>query len=312
MPYSLNDKLVIGLASSALFDLEESDRVFREEGAEVYQNYQRENQDNPLEKGVAFNFIKRLLSLNDLQPQSPWVEVVLLSKNSPDTGLRVMNSIEHWDLDISRALFLEGASPYPYFPKLNIVLFLSGNEDDVADAIQAGYAAGQVLPSKVIEEDEGNELRIAFDFDGVIADDSAEQVYQVNQNLKDFQEYEKQRNSIAHNPGPLKPFLERISQLQKNETEYAAKIENYSPRINISIVTARSMPAHTRVINTMREWDINVNQAYFLGGVEKKNVLEVLKPHIFFDDQKLHLNSSKDALPSVHVPFGLLNQKGIT
>jgi 5'-nucleotidase len=308
MPYTLSNKLVIGLASSALFDLEESDKVFREKGTEAYQKYQRKNQDKPLKKGVAYSFIKRLLSLNEIQPGDPWVEVVLLSRNSPDTGLRVMNSIEHWDLDISRALFLEGSSPYPYFSKLNISLFLSANEADVSDAIKAGFPAGRVLPAQIADDEEDKELRIAFDFDGVIADDSAERVYQESNNLKDFQEYEKKHNDVAHNPGPLKPFLDRISDLQKLELQFSKAHKKYKPRIKISIVTARNMPAHARVIKTMRAWNINVNQAYFLGGVEKSNILEVLKPHIFFDDQKLHLNPSSKILPSVHVPFGRLNE----
>jgi 5'-nucleotidase len=308
MPYSLSNKLVIGLASSALFDLDESDKIFKEKGPEAYQKYQRRFQNKALKKGVAFNFIKKLLSLNEVSPQDPWVEVVLSSRNSPDTGLRVMNSIEYYDLNISRALFLEGASPYPYFPKLNIALFLSSNKKDVVDAIKAGFPAGRVLSSESIEQQDDDQIRIAFDFDGVLADDSSERVFQKDKNLKDFQQYEKQRNDIAHNPGPLKPFLERIAHLQKTELNFAKKNKSYTPRLNIAIVTARSMPAHTRLINTMREWNININCAFFLGGVEKNKVLEVLNPDIFFDDQQLHLNSSKKILPSVHVPFGLLNQ----
>ncbi|MDR3500966.1 MAG: 5'-nucleotidase [Legionella sp.] len=308
MPYDLANKLVIGLASSALFDLDESDTIFRTEGPEAYRVFQREHQDIPLKTGVAFPFIKRLLSLNVLNPENPPIEVVLLSRNSPDTGLRVMKSIEHHGLCMTRAVFLRGRTPYKYIPAFNISLFLSANEVDVNQAIVAGYPAGQVLDS-IIVDDEDDELRIAFDFDGVIADDEAETVYQEAHDLGMFHRHESDKVDVTHNPGPLKAFLEKISLVQRMEEKKASKDPAYIRKLRISIVTARSAPSHERVINTMRSWDINVDEAFFLGGIEKKRVLEVVKPHIFFDDQKLHLEPTANILPSVHIPFGITNSQ---
>ncbi len=307
MPFDLENRLVIGLASSALFDLNESDNIYRREGPEVYRKFQRDNQDTPLESGVAFPFIKRLLSLNELDINNPPIEVVLMSRNSPDTGLRVMKSIAHYGLGMTRAVFLQGRTPHKYIPAFNISLFLSANEADVKQTILAGYPAGQVLDSKIVDNVEDNELRIAFDFDGVLADDEAEAVFQKTHDLTKFHEHETDKVDIAHNPGPLKVFLEKISAIQKMEEKIAFSDVSYSPKLRISIVTARSAPSHERVINTMRTWGINVDEAFFLGGIEKKRVLEVLEPHIFFDDQKLHLEPAASVLPSVHIPFGITN-----
>ncbi|OAN16484.1 5'-nucleotidase [Photobacterium jeanii] len=308
MPYDLGKRLVIGLASSALFDLEESDQIFREQGQTRYREYQRENQNIALKAGVAFPFIRRLLSLNELNPSDPPVEVVLLSRNDPDTGLRVMKSIEHHKLSMTRAVFLQGRSPHKLIPALDINLFLSANELDVKEATIAGYPAGMVLDSKHSDDLTDQELRIAFDFDGVIADDTAERIFQETENLKDFHEHEKKMVDVPHSPGPLKDFLVKISEIQKLEEAKLSEDSSYSPKLRISIVTARNAPSHERVINTMREWDINVHEAYFLGGVEKRKVLEVINPHMFFDDQKLHLEPASDLLPAVHIPFGVTNQ----
>lgn len=307
MPFDLEKRLVIGLASSALFDLTESDNIYRTEGPEVYRKFQRDNQETPLKTGVAFPFIKRLLSLNELDVANPPIEVVLMSRNSPDTGLRVMKSIEHYGLGMTRAVFLQGRTPHKYIPAFNISLFLSANEADVKQAILAGYPAGQVLDSKIVDNMEDKELRIAFDFDGVLADDEAEAVYQKTHDLTKFHQHEIDKVHIAHNPGPLKVFLEKISVIQKMEEQRALSDVSYNPKLRISIVTARSAPSHERVINTMRTWDINVDEAFFLGGIEKKRVLEVLEPHVFFDDQKLHLEPAASVLPSVHIPFGITN-----
>ena len=306
MPYELKNRLVIGLASSALFNLEASDSVFKQKGEEAYRKFQHKHQKDPLEKGVAFPFIKRLLSLNELNPEDPPVEVVLLSRNDPDTGMRVMHSIEHYGLKMTRALFLQGKAPHDYIPALDISLFLSANEKDVKEAIDAGYPAGQVLDSTIIDEDADKELRIAFDFDGVIADDASESVYQ-SEDIKAFHSHEKENASTPHNEGPLLAFLKKVSHIQQLEVARGEADENYKPILRISIVTARSAPSHERVINTMRSWGIMVNEAFFLGGIEKSKVLEILKPHIFFDDQKLHLEGASEILPSVHIPFGITN-----
>jgi 5'-nucleotidase len=307
MPFDLTTRLVVGLASSALFDLDESDQVFRSEGELAYREYQKINQDIPLEKGVAFPFIRRLLSLNVLNPEDPPVEVVLLSRNDPDTGLRVMNSIEHYKLPMTRAVFLQGVSPHVYIPAFDIELFLSANPTDVKQATLAGYPAGQVLEGQIKDDDQDHQLRIAFDFDGVVADDEAEAVYKDRNNLNDFHDHEAEKVDVPHNPGPLKNFLTRLSKIQTLEIRRQAEDPTYEPILRVSIVTARSAPSHKRVINTMRHWGIVANEAFFMGGVDKSKVLEIMKPHMFFDDQKLHLEASASILPSVHIPFGVAN-----
>lgn len=308
MPYNLNNRLVIGLASSALFELSDSDAVFREGGEEEYRSFQRFNENAPLKPGVAFPFIKRLLSINDISPKDPPVEVILLSRNDPDTGLRVMKSIQHYGLDITRAVFLQGRDPHKYIPALSISLFLSANEVDVKQAILAGYPAGQVLDSKHTDIIDDNELRVAFDFDGVIADDEAESIYQKTHDLGQFHQHEAEKVHVTHNPGPLKEFLQKLSSVQRKEQEKLLADASYKPKLRISIVTARNAPSHERVINTMRDWGITVNEAFFLGGIDKSTILEVLDPHIFFDDQKIHLDPASKVLPSVHIPFGVANK----
>ncbi|MBJ7537766.1 5'-nucleotidase [Marinomonas transparens] len=309
MPYELDKRLVIGVASSAMFDLTESDNVFRTKGEEEYRKYQSENVNNPLNKGMSFSFIKRLLSLNNLskKPDSdPLVEVVLLSRNDPDTGLRVMKSIEYHGLPISRAIFMQGKSPYEYIPALSISLFLSGNSNDVREAIGLGYPAGHVIKSAMIDEDDVD-LRIAFDFDGVLADDESETVMHNTNDVKQFHEHETKNVLQPHNPGPLKEFLVKISAIQKIEEKKKQSESEYRNRLRVSIVTARNAPSHERALNTLKMWGVTTNDAFFLGGVDKGLILEVLKPHIFFDDQSQHLNSTSIVAPSVHIPFGVKN-----
>jgi len=308
MPYDLTSRLVIGLASSALFDLTESDEVFRTQGEDAYRAYQRENQRVPLEPGVAFAFIHRLLSLNELNPEEPLVEVILLSRNDPDTGMRVMDSIKRHKLNISRALFLQGGAPQRYIAPLSIALFLSANQADVQQAILAGHPAGQVLAGAVPGDTDSGELRIAFDFDGVIADDAAEAVFHAHGQLDEFHEHEQKLIDVPHSPGPLAQFLKKLSTIQEIEQKRLSSDPQYKQKLKISIVTARNAPSHERVVNTMRAWGISVNEAFFLGGVEKRLVLEVLQPHIFFDDQRLHLDAAAGTLPCVHIPFGVRNQ----
>ncbi|MGO4278724.1 5'-nucleotidase [Cupriavidus sp. OV038] len=311
MPYDLTNRLVLGLASSALFDLDESDKIFRGDGEEAYRDYQRKHQHVPLRPGVAFPFIRRLLSLNELRPGDPLVEVILLSRNDPDTGMRVMESIKAHGLDISRALFLQGGAPQRYIEALNISLFLSANQTDVRQAILAGHAAGQVLAGTLPADTESDELRLAFDFDGVIADDAAEAVFH-NGQLDAFLQHEQKHIDIPHNPGPLAPFLKKLAVIQALESERVQRDPQYKQKLSVAIVTARNAPAHERVVNTMRHWGISVNEAFFLGGVEKRLVLEVLQPHIFFDDQRLHLEPAAGTLPCVHIPFGIRNAEQLS
>ncbi|MEL0659531.1 5'-nucleotidase [Psychromonas arctica] len=310
MSYELGKRLVIGVASSAVFDLTESDQVFKSKGEAEYRKYQAKNIKKPLNKGVAFSFIKRLLSLNDLSDDpsdDPLVEVVLLSRNDPDTGLRVMKSIEHHHLQISRAIFMQGKSPYEYIPALSISLFLSGNLSDVREAIKRGYPAGHVLSSTIIDEEDDDDLRLAFDFDGVLADDESETVMHNTNDLKQFHNHETKNILQPHTPGPLKEFLVKISAIQLRE-ENKKKIDTqYKNRLRVSIVTARNAPSHERALNTLKKWGVMANDAFFLGGVDKGLVLGVLKPHIFFDDQSGHLSSTSKVAPSVHIPFGIKN-----
>lgn len=307
MPYELENRLVIGVASSAMFNLAESDAIFREHGEEEYRLYQEKNVNNPLQPGVAFHFVRRLLSLNDLSDATdPLVEVVLLSRNDPDTGLRVMKSIAHHGLGMTRAVFLQGRSPYRYIPAFNISLFLSANRSDVVEAIGLGYPAGVVLDSKFDDDPQDQEIRIAFDFDGVIVDDESESVMQ-GKDLAAFHEHEARNVMRPHNPGPLSEFLRKVNAIQSVELAKKLAEPAYSPRLRVSIVTARNAPSHERALNTLKSWGVMVNDGFFLGGVEKRRVLQVLSPHIFFDDQAGHLSGAATVVPSVHVPFGVTN-----
>jgi 5'-nucleotidase len=307
--YELERRLVIGIASSALFDLAEADAVFREQGEEVYRAYQEQHLDNTLGKGVAFPFVRRLLSLNDLSPDDPLVEVIVLSRNDPDTGLRVMRSIQSHDLPISRAIFMQGRSPYHFMPALNMSLFLSANETDVREAVALGLPAGRVLGASPADENDDQDLRIAFDFDGVLADDASEQVYQAD-GIEGFRSHETMNAATPHDAGPLRDFLASVNRLQQREEEQRAKDPNYKIRVHVSLITARNAPAHERAVRSLKGWGVTVNDAFFLGGIEKSTITRVLRPHIFFDDQVSHLADTSDNTPSVHVPFGKMNEPG--
>ncbi len=219
-----------------------------------------------------------------------------------------MDSIKRHKLNISRALFLQGGAPQRYIAPLSIALFLSANQADVQQAILAGHPAGQVLAGAVPGDTDSGELRIAFDFDGVIADDAAEAVFHAHGQLDEFHEYEQKLIDVPHSPGPLAQFLKKLSAIQEIEQKRLSSDPQYKQKLKISIVTARNAPSHERVVNTMRTWGISVNEAFFLGGVEKRLVLEVLQPHIFFDDQRLHLDAAAGTLPCVHIPFGVRNK----
>ncbi|MGW1887808.1 5'-nucleotidase [Streptomyces sp. NPDC001970] len=307
--YELADRLVIGIASSALFDLTESDTVFREQGEESYRSYQEEHLDETLRPGVAFPFIRRLLSLNDLgKEDDPLVEVIVLSRNDPDTGLRVMRSIKAHGLSISRAIFMQGRSPHKFMPALNMSLFLSANERDVREAVLAGLPAGHVLGAPREDDTEDRDLRISFDFDGVLATDASEQVYQTG-GIEEFRTHEVMNAAVPHDAGPLKEFLANINRIQRREGKERRKNADYRIRLHVSLVTARAAPAHERAVMSLKQWGVTVNDAFFLGGINKGEIMKILKPHIFFDDQQGHLASTSQTTPSVHVPFGKLNEQ---
>lgn len=306
MPYPIEEKLVIAVSSSALFALDEADSVFRSEGVTAYREYQRTHENNVLQPGIAFPFIRRFLELNKVFPELQPVEVVLLSRNDADTGMRVFNSIEHYDLGICRAAFTRGNSPFRYIPAYNVSLFLSANTEDVKEAIASGYPAGVVLPSTSCDDNGDFELRIAFDFDGVIADDSSEKIFQ-QEGLEKFRENEVNNASSPIPPGPLADLFRKLGSLRTLEDELEEKDRIYKRFLKTFIVTARSAPAHRRVVNTLREWNISADEIHFLGGMDKGRVMGTLKPHIFFDDQKSpHLDSVCRFAPSVHIPFGIM------
>ncbi len=306
MGFNIEQKFVVAVASSALFDLNESDRVFRDLGEQAYRHYQREHENDVLPPGVAFPLIKRLLRINGPKAEDRLVEVVLLSRNDPDTGLRVFKAIQHYDLPITRAVFTAGRNPHLYMDSFGATLFLSGNDEDVRAAIAQGFPAGCVYPTSYIDDEEDRELRIAFDFDGIIADDSAERVYQEGK-LDSFLAHEVQKKEEPLSAGPLFRFLQGISRLQALDRAKLQREPAAVPTIRVAIATARSAPAHERVVATLRSLDIRIDEAFFLGGIEKGRVLRIFKPHIFFDDQVGHIEGVAEFAPSVHVPFGVTN-----
>ncbi len=307
MAYPIEKKLVIAVSSSALFDLSESHAVFMKKGPNAYKDFQIDNLDKVLDKGVAFPFIRRFLNINKHFPEQAPVEVVLLSRNSAATGKRVFRSIAHYGLAISRAAFREGKSPYTYIQAFNASLFLSANEEDVREAISKGYPSGTVLPSKVVDQADSEELVIAFDFDGVIADDESETIYK-NSDLPLFKQYEVANSHIPHNPGPLADLFKKLSYLQALENQEQEKNRDYQRIIRTAIVTARGAPTHERVITTLEHWGVSANETFFLGGMKKDRILSILRPHIYFDDQKSHLASEAGDIPMVHIPFGIANE----
>jgi len=298
MPGKLNDKLVVAISSRALFDLEESHRIFVEKGLEEYARYQIENEDVPLEPGIAFPLVRKLLRLNEEGQQK--VEIILLSHNSADTGLRIFNSIARYELNITRAAFTNGAEPWRYVAPFGAGLFLSAEPKDVVNALNAGFAAATILPRRASADENGNEqLRIAFDGDAVIFSDEAERVYK-EKGLEAFASSERESARLPLSGGPFKNFLTALHRIQ---AEYPM---DASP-IRTALVTARSAPAHERVIRTLRAWGIRIDEAIFLGGLEKTEFLKAFGADIFFDDQAGHVELAREFIASGHVPHGVAN-----
>jgi len=310
VPYPIEDKLVIAIASSALFDLSESNQVYLDKGTEEYRKFQREHENVPLQPGVAFPFVKRLLGLNDSANNDEPVEVILLSRNDPDTGNRVFRTIQSYGLPITRAAFVSGRASYRYIDAFNGCLFLSANQSDVEEALASRYPAGRVLRSTFADDGQDRELRVAFDFDGVLIDDEAERVYQTG-GLGAFQEAEAKMAWQPHTQGPLQRFFNELAKLQKREIRKAELNRTYKPLIRTAIITARNAPAHERLVTTLREWGIQPDETFLLGGMDKSRILRVFKPHLFFDDQMTHLENATDVAPCVHVPFGINNKRTV-
>ncbi len=294
-----NKKLVVAISSRALFDLEESHELFEREGLQAYQQFQRDREDEPLEPGIAFPLVKKLLALNQHgNPKLPMIEVILLSRNSSDTGLRIFNSIERFGLEIVRAAFTNGSPPFPYIQPFGAQLFLSTHVEDVRNALSAGVAAATILPSKAADATH-DQLRIAFDGDAVIFGDESERISQ-EQGMEAFARNEREQAQTPLSGGPFRGFLSALHEIQ------SAFPPDKSP-IRTALVTARSAPAHKRVILTLRQWGVRLDEALFLGGRDKGPFLQAFGADIFFDDSQHNVESARLHVATGHVPHGVSN-----
>ena len=297
MAVSLEGKLVVAISSRALFDFEEENRVFEQANDRAYMQLQLERLEVPAPPGVAFSLVKKMLAFND--EKEPRIEVVILSRNDPVSGMRVFRSAQHYGLPILRGSFTRGQSPWRYLKPLKANLFLSTHLSDVRAALDAGVPAAQVYPhSAHASESHPHEIRIAFDGDAVLFSDEAERVYQ-SQGLSAFQQHEKDRASQPLSAGPFKPLLAALHRLQLEGTPRM--------RIRTALVTARSAPAHERAIRTLMDWNIDIDEAMFLGGLDKGEFLREFEPDFFFDDQTGHIESAARHVPAGHVASGITN-----
>ncbi len=294
--------LVVAVSSRALFDLDESHKIYKTKGLDAFSRYQRKREDEPLERGVAFSLVKKLLSLNsDDSPAK--VEVVLVSRNNADTGLRIFNSIEHYGLNIVRAVFSGGEPISKYMDVFEAHLFLSANSDSVRQALDMGKAAATVLPSKAPfsqDDDESSQVRIAFDGDAVLFSDESEIIFKT-QGLQAFDDHERKSANVPMMEGPFGSFLRSLHALMAH---YPAD----DCPIRTALVTSRGAPSHKRVIHTLRDWGIRIDEAMFLGGFPKDQILRAFGPDIFFDDQRMHCEAASEHVPSGHVPHGVANK----
>jgi 5'-nucleotidase len=294
-------KLVVAISSRALFNLDESHAVFETQGKEAFCRYQIEHEDEILAPGYGFELVKKFLAINENCPDDPFVEIILVSQNSADTGLRIFNSIAYHNLNIIRAAFTSGMSPYNYISAFGAHLFLSANVDDVTKTLSAGFASATILSGSSPTQT-SNQLRIAFDGDAVLFSDESERIYQ-QRGLEIFAENERHE---AKNPLPGGPFKDFLSALHHIQNQFEA---DKSP-IRTALVTARGAPAHERVVRTLRAWNIRIDEALFLGGLSKGAFLKAFGADIFFDDQKGHCESAvAQQVSAAHVPHGVVNQK---
>ena len=308
MAFNLENTLVIGISATALFDLSEADALFKKEykkhpdtAIEIYRDYMLKNENTPLLEGIGFGLIKALLDLNRYKKKddTPLVEVVVMSRNSPDTGVRVLNTIRSMDLNITRSAFTAGESSADYIEAFGIDLFLTTDENDAQKVIDSKVCASAVLstPPKYKYNIPDGQVRIAFDGDAVLFDETSELVYK-EEGIEAFHKNEDKSQDIPMDEGPFASFLKKLAKLQER---LPMKVE-YSP-VRIAIVTARNAPSDLRVIKTLRHWGVYVDEAFFLGGIEKSKVLQSFKAHIFFDDQDVHLDSSSIVVPSGKVLY---------
>lgn len=296
MAMSLDNKLVVGISSRALFDLEYENRIYEEQGLQAYLEYQRVHEQDILKPGTAFPLIRALHKLNDGGEQL--VEIIIMSKNSADTSLRIFNSIEHYGLAISRAALVGGNKIAPYLSAFRTGLFLSANEEDVQEAIDAGVAAGLICSHDNLDihaDEEIDQIRIAFDGDAVIFSDESEKIFK-SQGLEAFEAHERLN---ARKPLPEGPFAKLLATISKVQKQFPT--ENMP--IRTALVTARNAPAHERVIRTLMAWGVRIDEAFFLGGVQKSDFLKAFGAHIFFDDQAVHTDPASKLVPAARVPY---------
>ena len=296
MAYDLTEPLVIGISSRALFDLEKENEIFEKEGLEAYAQYQLAHEKDILPKGAAFDLVEAFLNLNKLQDRL--VEVIIMSRNSPDTSLRVINSIQAYGLKIERAAMVGGADIARYLNAFKTDLFLSANAADVKQAVDSGVAAGMILTGNVPDKSGQplDPIRIAFDGDAVLFSADSERVYQ-QQGIDAFYQYERTKANIPMQKGPFAPFLQTLAHIQD------LFVDQEQVPIRTALVTARSTPGHERAIRTLRSWGVRVDEAFFLGGVEKKEVLKAFGAHIFFDDQRRHAEPAAEHMAAAVVPY---------
>ena len=299
MPYDLSNMLVIGVSSRALFDLSRENQIYENEGLEAYCQYQLEHENDVLKPGTGFALINAILGINEIEAGVRRTEVVIISRNSADTSLRISNSIDNYDLDITRAAFTGGEPVAKYLNAFDVDLFLSATEEDVEAAVQSNVAAGLIYdgPSRNLQ-DPLQQIRIAFDGDAVLFSKESEMIYQ-QQGLEAFIEHERIN---AQKPLPEGPFAKLLKTLSFLQFDLDARSDHAIPPIRTALVTARNSPAHERVIRTLRTWNVRIDETFFLGGVPKSKVLESFSPHIFFDDQHQHCEGAAKLVPTARVP----------
>ncbi len=294
MAYDLKNKLVIAISSRALFDLEEENRLFEKNGLEKYYRYQIKSENKILKRGAAFDFVKNILRINN-HFEDKLIEVIVLSRNNAATGLRIRNAIEKYGLDIERAGWTAGTPISNYLKTFDVDLFLSAHEEDVQEAIDAGIAAARIIPKKYKKKGKRQDVRIAFDGDAVLFSDESEKIYQKH-GLDAFLKHERKNAKKPLPKGPFAKLLKVISRIQKEFPMEKAPIKT-------ALITARDFSTFERVIRTFDAWNVRVDEAFFLGGVEKRRVVKSFNADIFFDDQDVHLEKTSLKTPSAKVPY---------
>ena len=300
MPYDLTNYLVIGVSSRALFDLSLENEIYESEGLEAYCQYQLEHENDILKPGSGFALIEAMLRVNEIDPEIRRTEVVIVSRNSADTSLRISNSIDEYQLDITRAAFTGGEPVAKYLNAFEVDLFLSATEEDVQAAVESNVAAGLIYAGPQRDRsDPLEQIRIAFDGDAVLFSEESEMIYQ-QQGLEAFIAHEKEN---AQKPLPEGPFAKLLKTLSFLQFDLNSSASQQAPPIRTALVTARNSPAHERVIRTLRTWNVRIDETFFLGGVPKHKILESFSPHIFFDDQHLHCEDAARVVPTARVPL---------